>query len=91
MGDRGQFWGEGGTTLLPHSKLVVRYTTAYHDWEHGCTIWQLGTCFFLNYFYGTPAGSLQPGIVISPTFSDYAAGIDRTVTETLHLAAHAKN
>lgn len=57
MGDRLQFWGEGGRTVLPNSQITIRYTTAYHDWEHGCSLSQLRTCFLLNYFYDVPAGS----------------------------------
>jgi hypothetical protein len=90
MGDRGHFWGEGGKTLLPNSKIAVRYTTAYHDWENGCGLSQIRTCFFLNYFYGVPAGSLVPAVTVSPTFSEYAAGNDRAMAEALRLAAVGK-
>jgi hypothetical protein len=85
MGDRGHFWGEGGKTLLPNSKIAVRYTTAYHDWENGCDLSQIRTCFFLNYFYGVPAGSLVPNVAISPTFADYAGGNDPVMAEALRL------
>ena len=85
MGDRGRFWGEGGRTLVPNSKIAVRYTTAYHDWENGCDLSQIRTCFFLNYFYGVPAGSLVPATMISPTFSDYAVGNDPAMAEALRL------
>ena len=87
MGDRAAFWGEGGTTLLPNSKIAIRYTTAYHDWENGCGLSQITTCFFLNYFWGVSAGSLLPTVAISPTFAEYAAGKDAVMAEALRLAA----
>lgn len=88
MGDRSRFWGEGGLTLLPNSKIAVRYTTAFHDWEHGCSLSQIATCFLLNYVYGVPAGDLQPTVMIAPSLADYAAGKDPLMAEiTRQLAA----
>ncbi|MFC5421410.1 hypothetical protein ACFPOB_17775 [Bosea eneae] len=81
MGDRSQFWGEGGSTLLPNSKLAVRYTTAFHDWERGCSLSHVTTCFLLNYVYGVPAGDLRPMITAAPSFADYAAGKDVVMAE----------
>jgi hypothetical protein len=86
MGDRGSFWGEGGTTTLPNSGIAIRYTTAYHDWENGCGLSQIRTCFYLNYVYGTAAGPLQPAVVTTPTFAEYATGVDRAMAEALRLA-----
>lgn len=90
MGDAAQSWGEGGTTILPYSKIAFRYTTAYHDWENGCRLSQIGTCFFLNYFYGTAAGSLLPTVPIAQTFASYAAGDDAVMSEVLRLAKQDK-
>jgi hypothetical protein len=87
MGDRSQFWGEGGSTVLPNSKLAVRYTTAFHDWEHGCGLSQVTSCFLLNYVYGVPAGDLRPGVTISPRFADYAAGKDVVMAEVVRQLA----
>lgn len=87
MGDRSQFWGEGGTTQLPNAKLTLRYTTAYHDWENGCGFSQIVTCFLLNYAYAVPAGSLQPTLTIAPTFADYASGKDPVMAEVTRLVA----
>ncbi|MBK5565430.1 hypothetical protein [Ensifer sp. SSB1] len=85
MGDRLQFWGEGGRTVLPNSRITIRYTTAYHDWEHGCSLSQLRTCFLLNYFYDVPAGSLQPAMLRSATFADYAAGKDPAMSAVMQV------
>ncbi len=86
MGDRSKFWGEGGNVTLPNSRLAVRYTTAYHDWENGCGLAQVTTCFFLNYVYGTPSGSLVPAIPVAQTFASYAAGEDTVLSEALKQA-----
>lgn len=86
MGDRSRFWGEGGNVTLPNSRLAVRYTTAYHDWEDGCGLAQVTKCFFLNYVYGTPSGSLAPAVPVAQTFASYAAGEDVVLAEALKLA-----
>jgi len=87
MGDRSQFWGEGGGTVLPNAKLALRYTTAFHDWEHGCSLSQITTCFLLNYIYGAPAGDLRPTVTIAPRFADYAAGKDPVMAEVMRQLA----
>ncbi len=87
MGDRSQFWGEGGRTQLPNAKIAVRYTTAFHDWERGCSLSQITTCFLLNYIYGVPAGDLQPAVTIAPGFADYAAGKDPVMVEVMRQLA----
>ena len=85
MGDRGHFWGEGGKVLLPNSKIAVHYATAYHDWEKGCGLDQITTCFLLNYIYGTAAGDLTPQYVASPRFGYYASGRDMVMDEVMKL------
>lgn len=87
MGDRGESWGEGGNAVLPNSKIAVRFTTGYHDWENGCGLTQIATCFFLNYVYGVAAGPLSPTIARAATFAEYAAGEDVVLGEALKLAA----
>lgn len=90
MGDRSRFWGEGGVTLLPHSKIAVRYTTAFHDWEHGCRLSQIATCFLLNFVYDVPAGDLRPSVTIVPRFVDYAAGKDPVIAEVMRQLASSQ-
>lgn len=87
MGDRSRFWGEGGGTQLPNAKITVRYTTAFHDWEHGCRLSQITTCFLLNYFYGVAGGDLRPAVTIAPDFADYAAGKDPVMAEVMRQLA----
>ncbi|SDN51052.1 hypothetical protein SAMN05216328_12840 [Ensifer sp. YR511] len=86
IGDRMQFWAEGGVATLPNSKLAIQYTTGFHDWENGCSLSQI-TCFLLNYLYDVPAGSLEPNIVAQPTFADYLAGQDRVMAIVLEALA----
>lgn len=90
MGDRSQHWGEGGVTILPNSKIAISYATAYHDWENGCSLSQITTCFILNYFFGVPAGELHPIVPIIPKFADYASGRDTTVIEVVNLIAKSE-
>jgi hypothetical protein len=89
MGDRGQFWGEGGRTVLPHSKITVRYATAYHDWENGCTLEQITTCFLLNYIYDAAPGPLTPQVTATPRFAYYASGRDMVMDEVLKIIKSA--
>ncbi|MGE3876690.1 MAG: S41 family peptidase [Parvibaculaceae bacterium] len=85
MGDRGHFWGEGDRIVLPNSKIVVRYATAYHDWENGCGLDQITTCFLFNYIYGAAPGDLTPQLVASPRFAYYASGRDMVMDEVMKV------
>lgn len=76
MGDVSAFWAEGGRMSLPNSHLSIRYASAFHDWEHGCGLAQIGRCFWLNYVYGVAAGDLSPTMPTGFTFADYRAGRD---------------
>lgn len=75
-GDFTAFWAEGGRMSLPNSGLSIRYASAFHDWEHGCGLAQIGRCFWLNYVYGVAAGDLSPTMPTGFTFADYRAGRD---------------
>lgn len=76
MGDYPQFWAEGGRVNLPGSGLTVRYSDAFHDWEKGCGLSQIGRCHWLNFFFDVAAGDLLPTIPVRFTFADYIAGRD---------------
>ena len=89
MGDRPRFWAEGGSARMPNAGLSIRYSTAYHDWENGCSLPQIRTCFFLNYIYAKPAGSLAPDIAVGQTFASYAAGKDAVLEKAMQLARQA--
>lgn len=83
VGDRGQFWGEGGRTVLPNSRINVRYATGYHDWEKGCGLTDITRCFLFNYVFGVAPGSLAPQVETPLTFADYLAGRDPAMEEVL--------
>ena len=89
MGDRGQFWGEGDRVLLPNSKIPVRYATAYHDWENGCSLDQITTCFLLNYIYGVAPGPLNPQVTVAARFANYAAGGDAVMDDVMRIIKSA--
>jgi hypothetical protein len=89
MGDRGQSWGEGDRATLPNSRIVVRYATAYHDWENGCTWEQITTCFLFNYIYGAAPGSLTPQVTVSARFANYASGRDAVMDDVLRIIKSA--
>jgi hypothetical protein len=85
IGDDEQFWAEGSRMILPNSQLNIVYATAYHDWEHGCSLVQIRTCYFLNYWIGVPAGDLSPTIPATLLFSDYVAGEDTALKEIMKV------
>ncbi|MEM8861522.1 MAG: S41 family peptidase, partial [Chloroflexota bacterium] len=78
VGDREQFWAEGGRSMtLPNSSVRVSVSTGYHDWENGCTDWS--RCFWVNILFGAAVGKLDPDIIAPVTFADYSQGIDTTL------------
>ena len=70
------FWAEGQDFVLPNSRLLIKSTAAFHDWKHGCTIFQIGYCYLFNYLWNAPAGDLSPTTPAPQSFGDYAAGRD---------------
>jgi hypothetical protein len=88
MGDHARFWAEAATRIvLPNSGLRVGYATGYHDWENSCSLRQIRTCYLPNYFLGVAAGSLDPTIPVSWSFTDYVAGKDTVLEEVLQIIA----
>ncbi|MEM7798722.1 MAG: hypothetical protein AAF633_06005 [Chloroflexota bacterium] len=78
VGDREQFWAEGGRAMtLPNSGIRISVSTGYHDWENGCRDW--ARCFWPNILIGAAVGKLDPDIIAPVTFADYAQGIDTTL------------
>ncbi|WP_445381213.1 S41 family peptidase [Robiginitalea sp. IMCC43444] len=78
VGDRLQFWADGGAKMvLPNSKISLRIWTAYNDWENGCE--DLSKCFWITYFIGIAAGELRLDKEIQLYFSDYQNGKDTSL------------
>jgi hypothetical protein len=76
MADHARFWAEGEGVTLPYSGITIRYSTSFHDWNDGCSLSDLLRCYWLNYWAGVPAGSLEPAVLVPLSFADYLAGRD---------------
>jgi hypothetical protein len=84
VGDRLQFYSEGGQACLPHHPLCVVYQTGKHDYQHACNDWTV--CFWLNYFYELRVKSLDPDEVVPLSFEDWRAGVDPVLDRAMSLA-----
>jgi hypothetical protein len=84
VGDRLQFFSEGGSACLPNYPLCVAYETGKHDYQHACTDWDV--CFWLNYFFQFRVKSLDPDEVITLSFKDWRAGVDPVLDRAIALA-----
>jgi hypothetical protein len=85
VGDRLQFFSEGGRACLPNYPLCVAYETGKHDYQHACNDWRV--CYWLNYFFQFRVKSLDPNETISLSFKDWRAGIDPVLDRAITLAA----
>jgi hypothetical protein len=74
VGDRLDFWAEGGAIELPNSGITVFYAAARHNYAGPCT--DRATCFWLNALYPVQVATLQPDIPAPLTFAAYRAGQD---------------
>jgi hypothetical protein len=84
VGDRLQFFSEGGWTCLPNDPLCVAYETGKHDYQHACNDWDV--CFWLNYFFQFRVKSLDPDEAIPLSFKDWRAGVDPVLDRAIALA-----
>jgi hypothetical protein len=84
VGDRLQFYSEGGQACLPHSSLCVVYQTGKHDYQHACDDWTV--CFWLNYFFELRVKTLDPDKVVPLSFKDWRAGVDPVLDRAMTLA-----
>ena len=84
VGDRLQFFSEGGRACLPNSRLCVAYETGKHDYQHACTDWNV--CFWPNYFFQFRVKSLDPDEVVPWSFEDWRAGGDPVLDRAISLA-----
>jgi hypothetical protein len=82
VGDRDQYWAERGERLrLPNSGIQIGYATAMHDSVHEC--YNPARCYWLDFVYGVPAGTLEPDKRITWAFTDYAKGQDTVLNSVL--------
>ena len=84
VGDRLQFYSEGGSACLANFRLCVDYETGKHDYQHTCTDWNV--CFWLNFFYSYQVRSLDPDEVIPLSFRDWRSGVDPVLDRAIALA-----
>ena len=84
VGDRMQFFSEGGRGCLPNYALCVAYETGKHDYQNPCT--KLDICFWPNYWYAVRVKSLDPDETIAQSFEDWRAGRDPVFDRAIRLA-----
>jgi hypothetical protein len=87
VGDRLQFYSEGGRACLPNYPLCVAYQTGKHDYQHACDDWT--DCFWLNYFFAFQVKSLDPDEVVPLSFNDWRAGVDPVLDRAVRIASMA--
>lgn len=87
VGDRLQFFSEGGRACLPNYPLCVAYQTGKHDYQHSCDDW--AACFWLNYFFALRVKSLDPDEVVPLSFQDWRAGVDPVLDRAMTIATPA--
>jgi hypothetical protein len=83
VGDRLQFYSEGGRACLPNYPLCVAYETGKHDYQHACDDWTV--CFWLNYFFEFRVESLDPDELVPLSFKDWRAGVDPVLDRAMTL------
>lgn len=85
VGDRLEFFAEGGRGCLPNYPLCLHYETGKHDYGHSCT--DVNTCFWLNWFLPLRVKTLQPDETVEMTFEDWRQGRDPVFERALALAS----
>jgi len=84
VGDRMQFWSEGGRFILPNTPLIASNTTGKHNFSGPCD--DLRVCFWLSALPGqfrVRVPSLDPEIAAPLTFAAYRAGRDPALEAVL--------
>jgi hypothetical protein len=84
MGDASGFWAEGGTSLLPNSRIAVTYSKRFEDWGAGC--FDLERCYWPAVAFGMRGISLVPDVTVTSTFEAYSAGRDPVLEVALASA-----
>lgn len=81
VGDRLDFWAEGGSFKLPNAFLSVNYAAGRHTYNAPCT--DRETCFWLNDRYPVRVATLKPDIAAPLTFAAYRNGRDPAMDAVL--------
>lgn len=86
VGDRLDFWAEGGAFNLPNAFVQVHYASARHIYDGPCI--DRATCFWLNDRFPVRVQTLEPDITAPLTFAAYRALRDPALDAVLaHQAA----
>lgn len=80
-GDGERFYAEPLNIALPALATRLYLATQLHDWSRGCT--DMKTCFWMNFFYDVPAGSLEPDLAAQISFAQFLAGQDAALETAL--------
>ena len=89
VGDRLDFWAEGGSFDLPNAFLQVHYATGRHVYDGPCT--DPASCFWLNERYPVRVRSLEPDIHAPLTFAAYRALRDPALDAVLAREARRRS
>lgn len=81
VGDRLDFWAEGGTFNLPNAFVQVHYASGRHVYDGPCR--NRETCFWLNERYPVRVRTLEPDIAAPLTFAAYRAFRDPAMEAVL--------
>ncbi len=81
VGDRLDFWAEGGSFNLPNAFVTVSYAAGRHVYNAPCT--DREACFWLNDRYPVRVATLKPDIAAPLTFAAYRASRDPAIDAVL--------
>lgn len=89
VGDRLDFWAEGGSFDLPNAFVQVHYAAARHVYDGPCT--DRDTCFWLNDRYPVRVRTLEPDIFAPLTFAAYRELRDPALDSVLAREARRRS
>lgn len=89
VGDRLNFWAEGGTFNLPNAFVQVHYAAGRHVYDAPCR--DRDTCFWLNDRYPVRVRTLEPDIAAPLTFAAYRAQRDPALDAVLAREARRRS
>ena len=87
VGDRLDFWAEGGALPLPNIPMNAYYETGHHVYDGPCDAID---CFWINRFYPVRVDTLEPDIAAPLTFAAYRARRDPALEAVLAREKDAK-
>lgn len=86
VGDRLDFWAEGGVMTLPQSGAMILYATERHDYTNGCPYEE---CHRSIVVHPIAVDSLQPDYLTPLTYDAYMAGRDPSMEKVMELIGGA--